>query len=216
MELSNYRFDKISKNFKSYKQSLLGISLTLLCISFLIVVKWPQYQFFVLYFFAILVVSLSLMGGYLVAERRRTAEATRAYIRDSMTKDVKNIQKHYFENGGKFWSVVLKSPASSSPLEQGYKEEVLVGTIALDRKSETEYELRRCTVDKKFRRFKIGTKLVQYLLTEAKKLGAKKVVLDTTNFQDPAIRLYRSLGFKTVKRVHMFYTVYDVFMEYHV
>jgi ribosomal protein S18 acetylase RimI-like enzyme len=57
-------------------------------------------------------------------------------------------------------------------------------------------EMTRLSVDHRFRRLKIATKLVDTVLDWAQQRGIDRVELETTGYQQPAIRLYERYGFR--------------------
>ena len=73
-----------------------------------------------------------------------------------------------------------------------------VGTCALIKTEEGVYELAKMAVAKKAQGQKIGWKIGQATIEEARKRNAKKVYLETNSILKPAIGLYQKLGFKDV------------------
>ena len=59
-------------------------------------------------------------------------------------------------------------------------------------------EIKRMYVDPSFRQVGAGRAILQSLLNAAKKLGYKKVRLDSRQFMEAAHSLYRSVGFKEI------------------
>ena len=75
------------------------------------------------------------------------------------------------------------------------------GVIALRplRNDPTACEMKRLYVRPKFRGYAIGRKLIERLITEARKIGYSRMVLDTVpGTHDKAIALYQELGFHSV------------------
>lgn len=60
-------------------------------------------------------------------------------------------------------------------------------------------EIKRMFVDPTFRRIGAGQAILERLLSEAKKLGYKKVRLDSPKFMEAAHSLYRSFGFREIE-----------------
>ncbi len=54
-------------------------------------------------------------------------------------------------------------------------------------------------VDEKYQGYGLGKKLALAVITEVKKIGNRKLFLETSNKLKPALSLYRSLGFVKVK-----------------
>ncbi|WP_229201252.1 GNAT family N-acetyltransferase [Arcticibacterium luteifluviistationis] len=60
-------------------------------------------------------------------------------------------------------------------------------------------EIKRMFVDPTFRRIGAGRAILEGLLVESKKLGYKKVRLDSPKFMEAAHSLYRSFGFRDIE-----------------
>ena len=60
-------------------------------------------------------------------------------------------------------------------------------------------EIKRMFVDPTFRRIGAGQAILEGLLSEAKKVGYKKVRLDSPKFMEAAHSLYRSFGFRDIE-----------------
>jgi len=76
-----------------------------------------------------------------------------------------------------------------------YYENQIAGCIALRQLNDTECEMKRLYVKPKFRKHKIGTKLVETIIKDAKEIGYKAMLLDTLPSLVPAIKLYENTGF---------------------
>jgi ribosomal protein S18 acetylase RimI-like enzyme len=92
--------------------------------------------------------------------------------------------KHILEKGG----VILM--ASS--------DQQIAGTVALKFVTPGVYEFTKMAVDNQFRGKGIGTMLARAALKKAGKLGAEKIILYSSTKLEPAIALYRKLGFVEV------------------
>jgi GNAT superfamily N-acetyltransferase len=69
------------------------------------------------------------------------------------------------------------------------------GTCALIKESEEEYEIAKMGVTEKAQGNKVGYELMQAIVAEAKKRGAKIISLDTAKQLKAAIHLYKKFGF---------------------
>lgn len=72
----------------------------------------------------------------------------------------------------------------------------VVGTCALIRVTDTTYELAKMAVDAKARGKGVGSALGRAIIEKARLLNAEKIYLETNTILEPAIRLYRKLGFE--------------------
>ena len=95
-----------------------------------------------------------------------------------------NPQKEITDKGGKI--IFAK-----------YKDKI-VGTVALIKISDKEYELAKMSVTEKVRGKQIGKKLMIACLDLAKQLQADKVILVSNTKLTPAINMYNRFGFKPV------------------
>ncbi len=88
-----------------------------------------------------------------------------------------------------------KYGAPKGALFLAYYNNEAVGCIALQPLADGSCEMKRLYVKPNFRRYKIGRALVGQLLITAKALGYTKMKLDTLQKLQPAIELYKKLGF---------------------
>lgn len=72
------------------------------------------------------------------------------------------------------------------------------GCIGLKKLDETRCEMKRLYVRPAYRGLGLARKLVERLLTEAKKAGYEAMRLDTFPFLTSAIGLYKNLGFREI------------------
>ncbi len=89
----------------------------------------------------------------------------------------------------------------------------VVGTVALKKAGDGVFELSKMAVDEKKRGLGAGKALGLAALERAQKMGARRVVLYTNSALEPAINLYRKLGFRDVPVTEKGYTRVDVKME---
>ena len=88
-----------------------------------------------------------------------------------------------------------------------------VGTCALIKMKEGEFELAKMAVSPAAQGKRIGWKIGSATIEKAKKLGAERVYLETNSVLKPAISLYYKLGFKDVEGVDSPYDRCNVQME---
>jgi len=75
----------------------------------------------------------------------------------------------------------------------------VVGTVALISKGSGYYELAKMAVDEPTRGRGIGWRLGRAVLDRARGLGATRVYLESNTILEPAINLYRKLGFTPIE-----------------
>ena len=91
-----------------------------------------------------------------------------------------------------------------------------VGCCALRRIDETEYEVAKMAVTPGFQGLGLGRKLLLAVIDTGRKLGARRLYLETNHILTPAIRLYESVGFKHIPPLRITPSDYaraDVYME---
>ena len=72
------------------------------------------------------------------------------------------------------------------------------GCIALRRIDAESCEMKRLYVRPSFRGRGIGSRLLQQILTEAREIGYRNMLLDTLPFLESAIQMYRKIGFQEI------------------
>lgn len=93
-----------------------------------------------------------------------------------------------------------------------YEGEAL-GTCALIRMDEHQYELAKMAVSPKAQGKNIGTLLGQAAIDKARDLGANTIYLESNTILKPAINLYRKLGFEKVTGIPSPYERCNIQME---
>ncbi len=91
-----------------------------------------------------------------------------------------------------------------------------VGCCALIRMAEDEYEIAKMTVTDKYRGRGYGRAVLAGTIEEARRMGARRLYLETNSSLTPAIALYESLGFRHLppdRVVKSPYARADVYME---
>lgn len=81
-------------------------------------------------------------------------------------------------------------------------QDMIVGTCALKKWSDEEYELSKMGVKPNFQGLKIGTKLAKAIIKIAESKGCKRLFLDSNRKLETAINLYRKLGFNEVPQIN--------------
>lgn len=92
-------------------------------------------------------------------------------------------------------------------------EEKVIGTFALIKIAEDEYELSKMAVDEDFQGNKTGNIMLEFCLNEVKKLQAAKLILYSNTKLHPAIHLYRKYGFKEIPLENAEYKRANIKME---
>ena len=110
---------------------------------------------------------------------------------DSNFAEYLKIQKYETE---------LENPASKYGMPEGrlylaYYDGALAGCIGLRKLDEKQCELKRLYVRPAFRGKKIGERLVDMILKDARNIGYSAMLLDTLPFLKSAIKMYQGLGF---------------------
>jgi GNAT superfamily N-acetyltransferase len=95
-------------------------------------------------------------------------------------------------------------------------DEEPVGCCALKFMEPGVFEVAKMAVRERLRGYGIGRQVLEYTVEQAKRLGAKRLYLETNNSLQNAIHLYESVGFRHLppERVHgSLYVRANVFME---
>ena len=119
----------------------------------------------------------------------RTLEESIAYHESrGELKDMDNIQKNYFENGGIF--LVLEDEAG------------IIGTGAIRQLQDKICELKRLWLLTEYHGKGLGYRMLQELLAVAREMGYEHIRLETDAiFQKRAVEFYKKLGFYQISNV---------------
>ena len=104
------------------------------------------------------------------------------YIRDSLAGDLADIPGAYLQPGSNFWVA-----------EAGRQ---VIGMVGVQQKDAATCELRRMSVDIRWRRKGLGRKLLETAEAFARQLGYASIVLSTITPLQPAIALYEGMGYR--------------------
>lgn len=104
--------------------------------------------------------------------------------------DLGNIEESYTKNNGIF-DVVVDSNGS------------IIATTGLFKVDETTCELRKMYLLKEYRGLGLGKFLLDHSIEAVKKLGYKKIVLETASVLKEAIGLYEKYGFTRYEPDHL-------------
>uniref|UniRef100_K3XAQ6 N-acetyltransferase domain-containing protein n=1 Tax=Globisporangium ultimum (strain ATCC 200006 / CBS 805.95 / DAOM BR144) TaxID=431595 RepID=K3XAQ6_GLOUD len=118
------------------------------------------------------------------------------YVTNSLATDLSDIPSTYLIEGCEFFIVEATGPSSASSPTDGAETKVIVGTIGIQKRSETVAELRRVSVKAEYRRFGIGRMLMVHATKWAQGHGYSKLILSTAASQYLAIKFYEKLGYK--------------------
>jgi ribosomal protein S18 acetylase RimI-like enzyme len=92
-------------------------------------------------------------------------------------------------------------------------DDIPAGTVALKKVDDAIYEFTKMAVDENFRRRGIAEALSYAAFEKARQLRAKKIILYSQTGLQPAILLYRKLGFKEVPLNGVLYKRANIKME---
>jgi ribosomal protein S18 acetylase RimI-like enzyme len=97
---------------------------------------------------------------------------------------LRNPEEHILKNGGTILMAIY--------------DDQIVGTVALKYNGDCQYEFTKMAVADKYRGKKIGLALTNAALMKAREMNATKVILYSSSRLQPALSLYRKVGFYDV------------------
>ena len=106
-------------------------------------------------------------------------------------RDLSDIEQTYFRAGGCFDVLIETAPQR------------IVGSIGLLPLAEGGCELRKMYLLPAVRGRGLGKFLLTHALAEARRLGFRRVVLETADVLKEAVQLYRSFGFQPGTKAHV-------------
>ena len=140
------------------------------------------------------------------------------YAKDFKTLNLEWIEKYFVAEAH---DIEQLSRPEEYILDQGGEilfavyNEMVVGTCSLIKTGEYEFELAKMAVSPNFQGMQIGYKLGFFTIEKAKEMGAKRIWLESNRKLNPAISLYRKLGFKEIPlNTNTPYARADIRMEY--
>jgi putative acetyltransferase len=113
------------------------------------------------------------------------AEAFERYIERSLAEEIDRIPAYYGARRGAFFVARLGAP--------------LVGMFGLEAADAGAMELRRMYVDPDARRRSIARTMLAFAENEARRAGAREIVLSTSEIQKEARALYRAASYRHVR-----------------
>jgi GNAT superfamily N-acetyltransferase len=114
-------------------------------------------------------------------------DAFEAYIARSLAAEMDQVAAYYAERSGGFWVA--------------RRREALVGMFGLEAAGSDAMELRRMYVAPSARRGGIGGAMLRFAEDEARRFGAQRLELSTSELQPAAVGLYRAAGYRLVREV---------------
>lgn len=100
-------------------------------------------------------------------------------------KEVENLEEKYGLPYGRLYIL--------------YFDKNVAGCVGLKKIDEKSCELKRLYIRDEFRGKKLGEKLVEKIIKDAKEIGYKYILLDTLPFLDKAISLYKKYNFYEIE-----------------
>ena len=133
---------------------------------------------------------------------KRILSETGAYISGRWDEDLYNIEDVYIRPGGCFLIIEHNDEIQA------------MGALKII--SDKVAEIKRMRVETSLQRQGFGQKILDYLLSYAKKQGLERIILDTTNLQEAAQNFYIKNGFKEFNRkelIDMVIIFYELYLD---
>ena len=92
----------------------------------------------------------------------------------------------------------------------------VLGCISYQVKNSKTVEMNRLAVNSSMRRMRIGEKLVNALLDEARRTGYQTMYLETSTPASSAIRLYERMNFQFLQRCKFYIPYLDIVTGIHI
>ena len=115
----------------------------------------------------------------------RLAQAFEDYIARSLAEEIDVIPAYYGARKGAFFVACAGDR--------------LMGMFGLEAAGEGAMELRRMFVDPDARRLGIARRMLSFAEDEARRSGAREMVLSTSEIQTEALALYRAAGYRETR-----------------
>lgn len=112
------------------------------------------------------------------------------FVKNSLATDIADIPGHYLRRGSDFFVATATAPSG---------ETITVGTIGVEKISDSVAELRRVSVRAEYRRYGIGRMLMAHATQWAKDNSYTKLILSCASMQLQARKFYESLGYAFTK-----------------
>ncbi|MGL5112632.1 MAG: GNAT family N-acetyltransferase [Flavobacterium sp.] len=93
-----------------------------------------------------------------------------------------------------------------------YNDEI-IGTVSLLKINQDIFELSKMAITEKTQGLGIGKQLLNHVISEAKKMNSKKLILYSNRALKPALHLYTTFGFKEIPLESGIYDRADIKME---
>jgi N-acetylglutamate synthase-like GNAT family acetyltransferase len=127
---------------------------------------------------------------------------SRYFVLEQRDKETLNHPERILANGGRIYFAFLAG--------------VVVGTVALMRLENGQYELTKMAVSPEMRGKGIGRQILVHAIADARSMGLPSIFLASNSALQNAVHLYESLGFRHIPKEDLPWEAYgraDVFME---